>query len=454
VTEKIDYEPKYHVAGVCEVSRIEQLTPCVRRITLHGVALEGLKGHWRPEMLIRLYFPPKGHSNPPEPFLTSGGEVEYRTTSETEVSSFSAFSEDPLVRAFTARRFNPDALELTVDFTLHNVPGLASDWASNAKAGDRLGIVEFSLPSGHNPLTAHQADVFVLCADEAAIPSAQTDLEALESGTKAMAFLEVANKLEEQPIETKADLTVTWLHRGGAEPGTSDLLLKAIRELHWPKGKVFVWACGEMKMVTEIRKFLLEERGLQKGDFKCQAYWRRGKTEVERMARMTELSLQAAESNPDAFKESFENIGMDIVDPTLFGEPEKTETVKNEAPETENETYPTLTEETKGVAVSETWEITMKTPLGTQKATLHISTDGDKLTGKMDSRAGHSNISDGTINGDQMTWKASIKFPRRITFEFTAKRNGNSMSGTVKLGPLGQATFTGTKNYPQISFLP
>jgi len=445
VAEKINYEPKYHVAGVCEVSRIEQLTPCVRRITLNGAALAGLKGQWRPEMLIRLYFPPKGHSNPPQPFLTHDGQVEYRTTSETEVSSFSAFSEDPLVRAFTARQFKPETLELTVDFTLHNVPGLASDWARNAKTGDRIGIVEFSLPSGHNPLTAHKADMFVLCADESSLPSAQTDLEALESGTKAIAFFEVANKLEEQPINTKADLTVTWLHRGDAEPGTSGLLLKVIRELQWPKGKVFVWACGEMKMVTEIRKFIIEERGLQKGDFKCQAYWRRGKTEVERMARMTELSLAAAESNPDAFKESFENIGMDIVDPTLFGEPEKAEAEQKEVPEIETPITNVNPEEGKKV-VSETWEITMKTPLGTQKATLHIAIDGNKLTGKMDSRAGHSNITDGTINGDQMMWKASIKFPRRITFEFSAKRNDDSMSGTVKLGPLGQATFTGIKN--------
>ena len=445
MTEKINYEPKYHVAGVCEVSRIEQLTPHVRRITLHGAALEGLKGQWRPEMLIRLYFPPKGHSNPPEPFFTPDGQVEYRTTSETEVSSFSAFSEDPLVRAFTARRFNPETLELTVDFTLHNVPGLASDWARNAKTRDRIGIVEFSLPSGHNPLTAHDADVFLMFADESSLPSAQTDLEAFESGTKAIAFFEVADKLEEQLINTKADLTLTWLHRGDVEPGTSGLLLKAIRELQWPKGKVFVWACGEIKMVTEIRKFIIEERVLQKGDFKCQAYWRRGKTEVERMARMTELSLAAAESNPDAFKESFENIGMDIVDPTLFGESEKIETVQKETPEPEIPVPSINPEETKTMAVSETWEITMKTPLGTQKATLYISIDGNKLTGKMASRAGHSNISDGTINGDQLMWKASIKFPRRITFEFTAKRNGDSMSGTVKLGPLGEATFTGTK---------
>ncbi len=40
------------------------------------------------------------------------------------------------------------------------------------------------------------------------------------------------------------------------------------------------------------------------------------------MARMTKLSLAVAESKPDAFKE-YENTGMGILDPTLFGEPGK-----------------------------------------------------------------------------------------------------------------------------------
>ncbi len=39
------------------------------------------------------------------------------------------------------------ALELDVDFVLHEVPGFASDWARDAQVGDRIGVVEFGLPS-------------------------------------------------------------------------------------------------------------------------------------------------------------------------------------------------------------------------------------------------------------------------------------------------------------------
>jgi hypothetical protein len=88
----------------------------------------------------------------------------------------------------------------------------------------------------------------------------------------------------------------------------------------------------------------------------------------------------------------------------------------------------------------------MKTPLGAQKATLRFSTVGGTLTGRMESRVGSSDITDGTIDGDTWTWKASVKFPCRLTFEFSAKVSGDAISGTVKLGPLGNATFEGTKS--------
>lgn len=440
MSEKEPYEIKYHVADVCEVVHAELLTPRVRRITLHSTALKGLDHHWRPEMLIRLYFPPKEESNPPEPFITSDGELKFKTTSKTEVSPFSAVSEDPLVRAYTARQFRADELELDIDFVLHEAPGIASDWARQAKTGDRIGVVEFALPPGHRPAVDYEADVYLLFADEAAISSAQTNLEAFAPGTRVIAFFEVADKLEEQKINTKTDLKLTWLHRGDAEAGTSGLLFKAIKELDWPEGKVFVWACGEMKMVTMIRKFIMEEHGLQKGSFKCQAYWRRGRTEVERMKRMTELSLAAAESNPEAFQESFENIGMNIEDPTLFNEPEEVEVT--EADHSINNADLDEINLAKGYDI---WDISMQTPLGKQKAILYLSIDDKKITGKMDSNVGSSEIIDGKIEGDTLKWEAEIKLPRSVTFKFSAKIKGDIISGKVKLGILGGASLKGTR---------
>ncbi|WP_431921171.1 siderophore-interacting protein [Nonomuraea jabiensis] len=312
------YEAHYHVAGVCQVVRAELLTPRMRRITLHGQALAGLERHWRPEMLVRLYFPPQGHDDPPEPFINDDHVLEIRTPPGVEVSPFSAFSEDPLVRAFTGRRYRAESLELDVDFVLHEAPGLASDWVRTAKPGDRLGVVEFNLPPGHRPAAARGADTYVLFADEAALPALQTNLEAFAPETNVRAFVEVTDESEQQSIESPANVEVTWLHRGDAQPGTTGLLVSAARDLEWPQGNVFVWACCDIKAATQIRQFITKERGMQKGTFKVQAYWRRGKTEVERMARMTEVALASAENSPVAFQESFESIGMSDFDPTVF----------------------------------------------------------------------------------------------------------------------------------------
>lgn len=465
------YEPKYHVAGVCEVVRTAQLTPRMRRITFHGKALNGLERYWRPEMLARLYFPPKGRSNPPEPYLTPEGDLDFHTASENEVSPFSAYSEDPLVRAYTARQFRPEALELDIDFVLHETPGLASDWARDARMGDRLGIVIFALPSGHSPATAHIADVYLLCADEAALPSAQTNLEAFASGTKVIAYFEVADELEEQAIHTQADLKVTWLHREEPKAGTSGLLMRALRELAWPDGKVFVWVCGEMKTVTEIRRFIREEHGLEKGDYKCQAYWRLGKTEVERMARMTDLAMAAAEAHPTAFLESFEEIGMNIEDPTLFGEPTLTGPVQgvdenpsvlqdSPKPKINNEESILLSQPSiisrdvsrstkegadKPIMIDGTWVISIKSPLGAQRVTLRFSTQGGRLTGTMESKLGSGVISDGMVIGHTLTWVSTIESPRHAKLEFSANIDGSSISGVAKMGTFVQTTFKGTR---------
>ena len=52
---------------------------------------------------------------------------------------------------------------------------------------------------------------------------------------------------------------------------------------------------------------------------------------------------------------------------------------------------------------------------------------------------------DGTVDGDTLTWKADITSPMAMTLEFTATVDGDSMSGNVKLGAFGDATFTGTR---------
>ena len=52
---------------------------------------------------------------------------------------------------------------------------------------------------------------------------------------------------------------------------------------------------------------------------------------------------------------------------------------------------------------------------------------------------------DGTVDGDNLTWKADITTPMAMTLEFSATVNGDEISGDVKLGAFGNASFSGTR---------
>jgi hypothetical protein len=93
------------------------------------------------------------------------------------------------------------------------------------------------------------------------------------------------------------------------------------------------------------------------------------------------------------------------------------------------------------------WEISMNTPMGAQAGTLELKEDGAALTGTMSAAAAPDvmEITDGTVDGDDLTWKAALTQPMPITLEFKAKVDGDKISGDVKLGTFGDATFEGTR---------
>lgn len=92
-----------------------------------------------------------------------------------------------------------------------------------------------------------------------------------------------------------------------------------------------------------------------------------------------------------------------------------------------------------------TWNTTMNTPMGAQNGTLSLTTDGGSLTGKLSSPQGEIELEEGSIDGNALSWKASITAPMAMTLEFSATLDGDNISGDVKLGAFGNATFSGTR---------
>lgn len=97
------------------------------------------------------------------------------------------------------------------------------------------------------------------------------------------------------------------------------------------------------------------------------------------------------------------------------------------------------------MAADGTWNVTLNSPMGAQQATLTLATDGGTLTGKMGGPQGEIELTDGTVDGDNLAWKAELTQPMALTMEFTATVDGDAIEGKAKLGSFGEASFAGTR---------
>ena len=92
-----------------------------------------------------------------------------------------------------------------------------------------------------------------------------------------------------------------------------------------------------------------------------------------------------------------------------------------------------------------TWTLTIETPIGAQESTLEAQTSGGALTGTQSSPDGSQAIQDGVVDGDEASWSVAISSPMAMTLEFKGAVDGDTMSGSVKLGMFGEAKITGVR---------
>lgn len=97
------------------------------------------------------------------------------------------------------------------------------------------------------------------------------------------------------------------------------------------------------------------------------------------------------------------------------------------------------------MAVDGNWNLTMTTPMGERQATLSLKAAGSELTGTQGAEGNTTEIFDGTVNGDNLSWKVSIDKPMPLTLEFTGTVSGDSINGEMGIGPMGSFPFTGAR---------
>jgi NADPH-dependent ferric siderophore reductase len=216
------------------------------------------------------------------------------------------------LRVYTVRAIRPAERELDIDFVVHG-DGPAARWLATAAPGDEIIIVgpdALSVNAGlgidWHPGDAHD---LLLVGDETAAPAIAGILEALPDDRAAHALIEVPSDGDAPHIAHSDRVRVTWLPRNGGQPGSA--LVPAVQQwvearphlvsttlaaspqtvdespdpnaLVWdvpaaPTGaNLYAWVAGEASTIKTIRRYLVRDVGIDRGQVAFMGYWRRGK---------------------------------------------------------------------------------------------------------------------------------------------------------------------------------
>ncbi|SDW28320.1 ferric-chelate reductase (NADPH) [Pseudomonas syringae] len=230
-----------------EVLRVTDLTPLMRRITLHGPELVGFISLGTDDH-VKLFFPQTAQEHATLEDLTASSDKD---------------APRPPMRDYTPRRYDETSGELDIDFVLHG-EGPAATWAAQAEPGQFLHIAG---PRG-SMVVPDIFDSYLLIGDETAIPSIARRLEALPANRAALVVVEVASQHEQQTLQSEAQVDVTWVVR------EEQNLVDVVRRLEMPEGKLYAWVATESGLSRKLRRVLLDEFGLEEDFVKAAGYWK------------------------------------------------------------------------------------------------------------------------------------------------------------------------------------
>lgn len=231
------------------VAAVSQLTPNMRRVTLHGEDLRGFPDN-ASGAYFKLVFP---GDNPDKPIL----------------------------RTYTVAQHRPSSLEIDVDFMLHtntdgSASGVAATWAAQAQVGDSMSIFGPGLATFINV----DADWFLLVADMTALPALTASLALLPADAKGYIVIEIVSREDQQDLQAPDGMEFIWVVN--PSPGSdSTILYSAITGLEWQSGEIAVWAACEFSSMKKIRHYLKQEKRVKKSHLYVSSYWKKGLQEEE-----------------------------------------------------------------------------------------------------------------------------------------------------------------------------
>jgi NADPH-dependent ferric siderophore reductase len=299
-----------------EVHRVERVSPSFVRLELAGPALAecGTAGPLY-DQRMKLVLPARGGD------LASFAEMDdswwgtWLKQPEDERGSMRTYTIRDLVGSGAGTR-------VVVDIVVHEPvehSGPGNEWALRAKEGDR--VVLLAPRRGHDfggiEWSPGAASRLLLAGDETAVPAIRGILRDLPADATGAAFVEVPTADDiQRDLTVPGGVEVTWLPRGDAPRGASlhaavvawltgtaevapqvgddeidpDLWETPVYSSSGeevapatlvpvddsPYAGLYAWIAGESKVVTGLRRRLVNDLGVDRGQVAFMGYWREG----------------------------------------------------------------------------------------------------------------------------------------------------------------------------------
>lgn len=98
-----------------------------------------------------------------------------------------------------------------------------------------------------------------------------------------------------------------------------------------------------------------------------------------------------------------------------------------------------------------TWDVTLKTPIGTLHAVYVFTDVAGALTGTASTRSETVPLAAIVRDGPRVTWRQSVTRPIRLNLDFDVTVAGQTLTGHSRAGRLPRTTVTGTRRPDQES---
>lgn len=318
-----------------EVRRVERLSPSFVRVELGGDCLAdcGVDGPLR-DQRFKIVFP-NGAGRLPS---FAGADESWWTTwmqiPEHERGSMRTYTICDLVGSGPDTRLVVDIV-VHEDGPDGGHSGPGNDWALRARPGDRLVVIAPRRGQAFGGIEWAPGDAsrLLLVGDETAVPAIRGILRDLPADATGAAFLEVPHAADVLPLAAPPAVEITWLPRDG-RPRGADLHAAVVAHLLaggsagrleagpdlglgadlgvdlgvaedevdpdlWetpvysssgepvaaatsvptggtPYAGLYAWIAGESRVVTGLRRHLVTELGVDRGQVAFMGYWREG----------------------------------------------------------------------------------------------------------------------------------------------------------------------------------